>query len=164
MRLVVQRVRSARVRVDQEVVGEIEHGLLVFAGFGAEDVDHRAPRDGLAGSRLWEKMLGKLLGLRIFSDEAGKMNRSVQDADGGILVVSQFTLHADCRKGMRPSFANRAAPPAEAEALYHRLVADLRARARGPVQTGRFGSEMQVELINAGPVTILLDSEEFASS
>lgn len=156
MRLMLQRVSEAAVRVDGETVGAIGPGLLVLVGFGSED------RDDLPGSPLWNKLLDKLLGLRIFSDAQGKMNLNVQDAGGGLLVVSQFTLYADCRKGMRPSFSGFSAPPNRAEQLYDRLVADLRIRHVGPVQTGRFGAEMQVSLINDGPVTIQLDSTDFA--
>ncbi|SKA95994.1 D-tyrosyl-tRNA(Tyr) deacylase [Paucidesulfovibrio gracilis DSM 16080] len=157
MRLLVQRVSRASVDVAGETVGEIGPGLLVLAGFGIED------QDDAPGSPLWDKLLNKLLGLRIFSDENGKMNQSVRDAQGSLLVVSQFTLHADCRKGMRPSFAGFSARPELAETLYHRLVDDLRDRHDGVVATGRFGAEMQVELVNDGPVTILLDSRDFTS-
>jgi D-tyrosyl-tRNA(Tyr) deacylase len=160
VRLLIQRVARASVHVvesgREQLAGEIGPGLLVFAGFGAQDTE------SMPGSPAWNKLLDRLLGLRIFSDEAGKMNRSVADAGGGLLVVSQFTLYADCRKGMRPSFAGFSAPPALAEALYDRLVAQLRARHSGPVATGRFGAEMNVSLVNHGPVTILLDSDDFA--
>ncbi|MGE4292522.1 MAG: D-aminoacyl-tRNA deacylase [Desulfovibrio sp.] len=159
MRLLIQRVAQASVhtpdRDGEELLGEIGPGLLVFAGFGVED------DDALPDSPAWNKLLDRLLGLRIFSDEAGKMNRSVGDAQGGLLIVSQFTLYADCRKGMRPSFAGFSAPPALAETLYDFLVAELRARHSGPVATGRFGAEMRVALVNDGPVTILLDSTDF---
>jgi D-aminoacyl-tRNA deacylase len=139
----LQRVSEARVEVDSAVVGEIGAGLLVL--FCAEPHDTEA---------LAEKMLGKILKLRIFGDEQGKMNRSVQDVGGGLLLVSQFTLAADTRSGNRPGFTG-AANPALGEALYNHFVA--KARAQHPiVQTGRFATEMQVHLVNEGPITIPL--------
>lgn len=139
----VQRVREARVDVAGRTVGAIGHGLLVFVC--AEPVD-----DDAAAQRL----VAKLLKLRIFGDEAGKMNRSVQDVAGGLLIVSQFTLAADTSGGNRPSFT-RAAPPAQGRTLYERVL-EL-ARASGlPVAAGEFGAEMQVHLVNDGPVTIPL--------
>lgn len=139
----LQRVSEARVEVDSAVVGEIGAGLLVL--FCAEPQDTEA---------LAEKMLGKILKLRIFGDEQGKMNRSVQDVGGGLLLVSQFTLAADTRSGNRPGFTG-AANPALGEALYNHFVA--KARAQHPiVQTGRFATEMQVHLVNEGPITIPL--------
>ena len=105
-------------------------------------------------------MLDKLLGLRIFPDEAGRFNRSLDDVQGGLLLVSQFTLYADCRRGRRPSF-DGAMPPVQAEALYNRLVYDLRERLGERLQCGEFGAAMQVEITNWGPVTIMLDSKEF---
>ena len=139
----LQRVSEARVRVDGKVIGEIGAGLLVL--LCAEPSDTEA----LAG-----KMLTKILKLRIFSDEAGKMNRSVQDVGGGLLVVSQFTLAADTSSGNRPGFAG-AAPPALGEALYSYFA--RQALALHPqVATGQFGADMQVELVNDGPVTIPL--------
>lgn len=146
MRLVIQRVRSAEVMVEGAVTGRIGAGLLVLAGFASTDTP-----DQLA----W--MARKLVQLRIFSDDAGQMNRSVLDTGGDVLVVSQFTLLADARKGNRPSYVG-AAPPAVAEPLYRQflaLVAELLGR---PVPTGIFGADMQVSLINDGPVTIVLDS------
>lgn len=145
MRAVVQRVSEARVRVDSEVVGEIRAGLLVFLGVGREDTEKDV--DFLAG---------KIAGLRIFPDEAQKMNLSLLDAGGAMLVVSQFTLHGDCRKGRRPAFI-AAAPPEQAEPLYERFVAQVGKRGV-PVAAGRFGTMMEVELVNDGPVTLLLDS------
>lgn len=145
MRAVVQRVSEARVRVDSEVVGEIRAGLLVFLGVGREDTEKDV--DFLAG---------KIAGLRIFPDEAQKMNLSLLDAGGAMLVVSQFTLHGDCRKGRRPAFI-AAAPPEQAEPLYERFVAQVGKRGV-PVAAGRFGAMMEVELVNDGPVTLLLDS------
>lgn len=145
MRAVVQRVSEARVRVDSEVVGEIRAGLLVFLGVGREDTEKDV--DFLAD---------KTTNLRIFPDEAQKMNLSLPDAGGAMLVVSQFTLHGDCRKGRRPAFID-AAPPELAEPLYERFVAQVGKRGV-PVAAGRFGAMMEVELVNDGPVTLLLDS------
>jgi D-aminoacyl-tRNA deacylase len=144
MRAVVQRVSSARVRVDGRMVGEIGCGLLVYAGVENED----GPSDvAYVG--------GKIRDLRIF-DEAGKMNRSVGEAKGGILLVSQFTLCGDCRRGRRPSF-DGAAPPAVARPLYEDLVRQLRESGL-KVETGEFQARMHVDSVNDGPVTILLDS------
>ena len=145
MRAVLQRVTRASVTVDDQTVGAIDHGLLVLLGAGKDD----GPED-------LDWILRKLLGLRIFADESGRMNLSVQDVGGALLVVSQFTLYGDCRRGRRPSF-DQALEPVQAEALYEEFV--LRARQQGvPVETGRFGAMMQVDLINDGPVTLLLDS------
>lgn len=137
----VQRVREARVEVAGRGVGAIDRGLLVLVC--AE------PGDGEA---VCDRLLDKLLKLRVFADEAGKMNRSVQDVQGGLLLVSQFTLAADTRQGNRPGFS-RAAPPALAERLYDHLLAQARAR-HAPVSAGVFGADMQVHLVNDGPVTI----------
>lgn len=145
MRSVVQRVRRAEVRVDGQAIGSIGPGLLVLVGVGRAD-------DG--GDVDW--MAGKLAGLRIFQDGEGKMNRSVEDMGGALLLVSQFTLHGDCRKGRRPSF-NRARHPDEASPLFDALVASLRARGL-PVETGAFGAMMDVELVNDGPVTLIVES------
>ena len=145
MRAVVQRVSEACVRLDSEVAGEIRSGLLVFLGVGR--VDEEKDADFLAE---------KIAGLRIFPDEAQKMNLSLLDAGGAMLVVSQFTLHGDCRKGRRPAFIS-AAPPDRAEPLYERFIA--RAENLGVrVAAGRFGAMMDVSLVNDGPVTLLLDS------
>ncbi|WP_310392012.1 D-aminoacyl-tRNA deacylase [Hymenobacter sp.] len=146
MRLVVQRVREARVTVEGRVTGQIGPGLLVLAGF--------APADDTT-SLAW--MCRKLVHLRIFGDEHGQMNRSVADTGGQILVVSQFTLLADARKGNRPSYSG-AAPPPVAEPLYQQFVALVAAALGRPVPTGIFGADMQVSLLNDGPVTIVLDS------
>jgi D-tyrosyl-tRNA(Tyr) deacylase len=145
MRSVVQRVSRAAVRVDRQVVGEVGLGLLVLLGVAADD----GPDDAR-----WTA--DKLAQLRVFEDDAGKMNRSVQDVGGGILLVSQFTLLGDARKGNRPSFVG-AAPPDRASALYEDVAALLRARAV-PVAQGVFRAHMEVELVNDGPVTLLLDS------
>jgi D-aminoacyl-tRNA deacylase len=141
MLAVVQRVREAKVVVDGRTIGEIGPGLLVLVC--AERGDGEAQAD---------KLLAKLLKLRIFSDEAGKMNRSVQDVAGGLLLVSQFTLAADTSGGNRPSFTN-AAPPEEGRRLYDYMVQQARA-AHPVVQTGEFAADMQVHLVNDGPVTI----------
>ncbi|WP_210519616.1 D-aminoacyl-tRNA deacylase [Hymenobacter terricola] len=146
MRLVIQRVREAQVAVEGLVTGQIGPGLLVLAGF--------APTDNLA-SLGW--MCRKLVQLRIFGDDNGQMNRSVLDTGGQILVVSQFTLLADARKGNRPSYSG-AAPPLVAEPLYQQFVALVAAELGQPVPTGVFGADMQVSLLNDGPVTIVLDS------
>ncbi len=145
MRVVLQRVSRARVTVDGRVTGEIGRGLLLLVGFTAADRE-----DALA----W--MAEKVRGLRIFPDDAGKMNRSLDEVGGGVLVVSQFTLYGDTRKGWRPSFVD-AAPPERAIPLYERFVALLRAGAPGPVATGEFGAMMDVELVNDGPVTLMLE-------
>ncbi|MFL6214015.1 MAG: D-aminoacyl-tRNA deacylase [Blastocatellia bacterium] len=147
MRAVVQRVTSAKVEVDQQTVGEIDAGLLVLLGVARED--EQADADYLAD---------KIVNLRIFRDEAGKMNGSLADTGGAMLVVSQFTLYGDARKGRRPSYTD-AAEPQKANALYEYFVS--RVRAQGiQVQTGIFQAMMQVHLVNDGPVTILLDSRK----
>jgi D-tyrosyl-tRNA(Tyr) deacylase len=146
MRLVIQRVREASVTVDATITGQIGPGLLVLAGC--------APTDDEA-ALAW--LARKLVNLRIFSDENGQMNRSVLDIGGQVLVVSQFTLLADARKGNRPSYVG-AAPPAVAEPLYERFVALVTQELSRPVPTGIFGADMQVRLLNDGPVTIVLDS------
>lgn len=141
MLAVVQRVREAQVVVEGRTIGAIGQGLLVLVCAERGDTEAQA-----------ERLLGKLLKLRIFSDEAGKMNRSVQDVGGGLLVVSQFTLAADTSGGNRPSFTN-AAPPDEGRRLYEHFVAQARA-AHPVVETGEFAADMQVHLVNDGPVTI----------
>jgi D-tyrosyl-tRNA(Tyr) deacylase len=144
MKLLIQRVSAARVEVDGEVVGSIDQGLLALVGIEPQDDQASIGR-----------ALHKLLGYRVFSDEAGKMNRSLVDVQGGLLLVSQFTLAADTKSGMRPSFSS-AAPPAQGAALFDALVEQ--ARAQHPqVATGRFGANMQVHLVNDGPVTFLLE-------
>jgi D-aminoacyl-tRNA deacylase len=145
MRAVVQRVSRAQVAVDGEIVGEIGRGLLVL--LGVTHADNKADADYLAD---------KIAGLRIFEDGNGKMNLDITAVSGGILVVSQFTLYGDVRRGKRPSFAAAAAPQC-ARQLYEYFVERIRA-AGLPCQTGRFQEMMQVELVNDGPVTILLDS------
>jgi D-tyrosyl-tRNA(Tyr) deacylase len=145
MRAVVQRVSRAQVTVSGEITGKIGAGLLVLLGVGMEDT--RFDADYLAE---------KTIGLRIFEDDDGKMNLSVADIKGALLVVSQFTLYGDVRRGKRPSF-DAAAPPQQARELYEYFVEKIRA-AGLPCETGRFQEMMQVELVNEGPVTILLDS------
>ena len=144
MKLLIQRVRAARVEVEGEVVGAIDQGLLALVGIEPQD-DEQALAKGLQ----------RLLAYRVFSDAAGKMNLSLQDVNGGLLLVSQFTLAADTRSGLRPSFST-AAPPAQGLALFERLV-ELAREQHPQVATGRFGADMQVHLINDGPVTFLLD-------
>lgn len=147
MKLVLQRVSHGAVRVDGQVVGSIDQGLVVLVGIGQGDTQATATR-----------MVDKLLGLRIFADEAGKMNRSVVEVGGGVLMISQFTLYADCRKGRRPSFIQAAAPD-QAKQLYEYCVDCVR-RSGVRTQTGIFAADMQVSLVNDGPVTIVLDSAE----
>jgi D-aminoacyl-tRNA deacylase len=145
MRVVVQRVRQAEVRIDGRVAGRIGVGLLLLVGFRAAD-DEAALR--------W--MAEKVIGLRIFRDDEGRMNRDLAEAGGGVLVVSQFTLYGDVSRGRRPSFVE-AAPPEAAVALYERFIALLRAIAPGDVATGEFGAMMDVSLINDGPVTLVVE-------
>ena len=147
MRAVVQRVSRAKVTVDGWTAGEIGRGLLVLLGVGQQDTEADA-------AYLSEKVVG----LRIFEDEDGKMNRSVRDVSGSVLVVSQFTLYGDVRRGKRPSF-DEAAPPELARQLYELFVGQIQA-AGLRCETGRFQEMMQVELVNEGPVTILLDSSK----
>ena len=145
MRVVLQRVSRARVAVDGATLASIGAGLLLLVGF----------RDGDGEAQLsW--MADKVLGLRIFPDDQGKMNLGLDDAGGDVLVVSQFTLYGDTRKGRRPSFVG-AAPPETAIPLYEAFVEALRCRAPGRVETGEFGALMEVELVNDGPVTLVLD-------
>ena len=147
MKAVVQRVSRARVTVGDEVTGEIGAGLLVLLGVAQGDPPEAE-----------QTLATKIAGLRIFEDEAGKMNLAVGETGGQVLVVSQFTLLADCRKGRRPSFTG-AAPPDEADRRYQGFCELLRAQGL-TVATGRFGASMQVELLNAGPVTIVLDTAD----
>ena len=147
MRAVVQRVRQASVSVGGEVLAAIEEGLLVLLGVGQQDGEEDA-----------RYLADKLVNLRIFEDAEGKMNRSVLETEGSMLVVSQFTLFGDCRKGRRPSFAG-AAEPGRAEELYQELVGEIQ-RKGVPVKTGRFKAMMDVALINNGPVTLLIDSKK----
>lgn len=144
MRAVLQRVRQARVRVGDEVTGEIGRGLLVLLGVAHGDTPEQAR---------W--LAEKVVGLRVFADDEGKMNRDVSEAGGAVLVVSQFTLYGDCRKGRRPSFVDAAAPEA-AIPLYEAFVETVRALGV-PVATGRFGANMSVDLVNEGPVTLIVE-------
>lgn len=145
MKALIQRVKRASVEVDSEIVGSINHGLLALVGVEKHD-----------DATTVEKLLHKLLHYRVFSDADGKMNQNLQQVNGGLLLVSQFTLAADTRKGLRPSFSS-AAPPAQGEELFDLLVS--KARATWPtVATGEFGADMQVSLVNDGPVTFLLES------
>ncbi len=148
MKLVIQRVKEAKVVIDGSVSGEIKQGLLVFLGVGEGDT-----------REMIDKYVDKLLKLRIFADEEGKTNLSVQDVQGDILVVSQFTLYADCKKGNRPSFVKAAAPDLANE-LYEYFKTKV-VECYGRVQSGEFGADMKVELINDGPFTILWDSKEW---
>lgn len=150
MRSVVQRVTRAKVTVGGETVGAIGPGMLVLLGVANDDTDAQAD---------W--MAEKLVGLRIFADDEGKMNRSLLDTGGAMLAVSQFTLLGDCRKGKRPSFVGAAAPE-QAERLYERFIATVRS-AGIEVSTGRFRTDMQVELVNDGPVTLIVESASTAA-
>ena len=144
MRIVIQRVKRASVSVEEKVVGSIQKGFLVLIGVGQGDDEATA-----------DKYMKKLLGLRIFEDENGKTNCSLKDVDGELLLVSQFTLYASCRKGNRPSFT-QAGDPKKAEELYEYMVA--KAREQVPVvETGVFGAEMEVSLVNDGPFTVILE-------
>jgi D-aminoacyl-tRNA deacylase len=145
MRIVLQRVSRAEVRIDGAVCGAIGRGFVLLVGLTATDTTE---------TLAW--MADKVIGLRLFADDEGRMNRSLDEVGGGLLVVSQFTLYGDARKGRRPSFID-AAPPELAVPLYDRFVELLRQRAPGPVETGEFGAMMQVELVNDGPVTLLLE-------
>jgi D-tyrosyl-tRNA(Tyr) deacylase len=147
MRLVIQRVREAWVTVNNGATGSIRTGLLVFLGVSRTDTVEDA-----------NYLAGKLLGLRIFPDEDGKMNRDVREAGGSLLIVSQFTLYGDCRRGRRPSF-DQAAAPEQAQDLYNYFVESLK-RGPVPVETGVFQAMMQVHIVNDGPVTMLIDSAE----
>ncbi|MTV81265.1 D-aminoacyl-tRNA deacylase [Secundilactobacillus folii] len=147
MRIVLQRVASAQVTIDQRVVGQIKQGFLIL--FGAADTD---------GEDELDYYVHKISHLRIFADEAGKMNLSIKDVGGEILSVSQFTLYADTKKGNRPSFTKAGAPD-HAKQIYERFNQKLR-EAGLTVATGEFGADMQVSLVNDGPVTILFDSDE----
>lgn len=145
MKALIQRVKSAQVRVRSEIIGEIGVGWLVFLGVARSD----------SGQEI-NKLVDKILGLRLFPDSDGRFNRSVNDVAGSILVVSQFTLYADCSRGRRPSFTE-AADPDMANKLYEQFITEICSRGL-PVASGQFGADMEVSLINDGPVTIFLDS------
>lgn len=148
MKAVIQRVKYSNVKIDGGIVGACNQGFMILLGVMQGDTKADA-----------DKLIKKVPNLRIFEDENGKMNLSCLDINGEILVVSQFTLCADCSHGRRPSFTN-SAPPQEANALYEYFVQALRDAGVSRVETGEFGADMQVELVNDGPVTIILDSEE----
>ena len=147
MRFVIQRVTEAAVRVDGELLGQIEKGYLVLIGVAESDTEEIA-----------DKMVKKMIGLRIFEDEQGKTNLALKDVGGSLLLVSQFTLYANCKKGNRPSFTE-AGSPGKANALYEYIIKKCRESVER-VETGRFGADMKVSLLNDGPFTIVLDSEK----
>ena len=147
MRFVIQRVKEASVRVEQEVIGEIKKGYLVLIGVAESDTEQIA-----------DKMIKKMIGLRIFEDENGKTNLSLADVGGSLLLVAQFTLYANCKKGNRPSFIEAGAPD-KANELYEYIIRECK-KSVPEVQTGSFGAEMEVSLVNDGPFTILLDSDK----
>ena len=151
MKALIQRVTSAKVTISDDIIGEIGRGWLVLLGVGKTDSGGEIP-----------KLVEKLMDLRLFSDEDGKFNLSVKDVQGEILVVSQFTLYADCRRGRRPGFTD-AADPQTARDLYERFVAELRSQLV-KVATGSFGADMKISLVNDGPVTVMLDSNDFLKS
>ena len=146
MRVVLQRVKRCRVTVSGEISGEIGAGILTFLGVGPEDSNEDV-----------RYLAEKTVHLRIFPDDSGKMNRSLLDIGGGMLIVSQFTLFGDCRKGRRPAFTG-AAPPEKAENLYHAFIEEIE-KFGVTTSTGRFGAMMDVDIVNDGPVTLLLDSK-----
>lgn len=149
MKFLIQRVNSANVKVNNRTVGEIEKGYLVFIGISDSDTKSTA-----------DKMIRKMLGLRIFQDEYGKVNLDLNTVNGQLLLVSQFTLYADCSHGNRPSFIN-AGNPARAKELYEYIISRTKEHV-SKVQTGIFGADMKVSLLNDGPFTIMLDSEDLA--
>ena len=157
MKLLIQRVQNAGVDVNGVPHASIGPGFVVLLGFSAKDA---LPGGAADNAAFRNRMLDKLLGLRVFPDEQGKMNVDIQSHDGEILLISQFTLYADCRKGRRPSF-HLAAPPATAEQFYNLFVRELTERLPGKVRSGCFGADMRVSLTNWGPVTIMLDSDDF---
>ena len=148
MRFLIQVVKNASVTVDDAVIGAIDRGFLVFVGVCDEDTKEIA-----------DKMVRKMANLRIFEDENGKTNLSISDVGGSMLVISQFTLYADCRKGNRPSFI-KAGNPDHAERMYEYIISELKNTYNIPAESGKFGADMKVSLINDGPFTIFLDSDE----
>lgn len=157
MRLVLQRVKEASVAVRGETIAAVGPGLLVLCGFGRED------GPDLPEKNVFAAMIEKMLDLRIFSDAAGKMNLSLRETGGEVLLISQFTLYADCRKGRRPSFTGAAAPEI-ARTLFDRFCEAVEARLPGRVGRGIFGADMDVSLVNQGPVTLVLDSGAFSDT
>ena len=153
MRFLVQRVSEANVAVDGQSIGKIGQGFLVFVGISNADTMNES-------EKIAEKRVKKMLGLRIFSDENGKTNLDLKSVDGQLLIISQFTLYADCRKGNRPSFINAAAP-SKAEALYEYIIEKCRQEIP-VVECGSFGAHMNISLINDGPFTVMLDSNDLA--
>lgn len=153
MRFIVQRVSGASVTVNEEVIGKIATGFLVFVGISAADTTDRE-----LSLKIADKMVKKLVGLRIFRDENGKTNLDLKSVNGGLLMISQFTLYADCRRGNRPSFINAAAPEAANE-LY-RYIVDKCRQEIAVVEEGSFGADMKIALVNDGPFTVVLDSDE----
>lgn len=151
MKAVIQRVKYALVKVDDVEIGKCNQGFLILLGVANEDSEKDV-----------EALVNKITKLRVFEDEEGKMNLSIQDVGGEMLIISQFTLYADCRKGNRPSFIN-AAPPAVSKPLYEMFVEKIR-NAGIPAQCGEFGADMKVELLNDGPVTIVLESGELVKN
>lgn len=147
MKFVIQRVTHAEVEVEQEIIGSIQNGYLVLIGIAEDDNEEIA-----------DKLVKKLLGLRIFADENGKTNLSLKDVNGSLLLISQFTLYANCRKGNRPSFVN-AGNPEKANELYEYIIEKCRDEVPD-VQTGSFGADMKITLLNDGPFTIILDSKD----
>lgn len=148
MKLIIQRTTEASITINGEFGGQIEKGFVVLIGVCNDDTKEVA-----------DKMLKKMLGLRIFEDENGKTNLSLNDVSGQLMVVSQFTLYADCKKGNRPSFAN-AGSPAHAEEIYDYVIDQIKSNYSGKLVTGSFGADMKISLVNDGPFTIILDSKE----
>lgn len=148
MRAVIQRVSEASVTVNQEVIGQIKIGFLILLGIEENDTEEDA-----------EWLAGKIVNMRIFSDEAGLMNKALKEVAGNILLISQFTLHAGTKKGNRPSFI-RSARPEKAIPLYEFMIAELEGRLGNKIETGVFGTDMRVRLVNDGPVTIIMDSKD----
>lgn len=147
MKFVIQRVQNANVKVDGNIIGEIGKGFMVLIGIASSD-----------NKEIADKLIKKMIGLRIFEDENGKTNLSLEQVDGSLLLISQFTLYADCRKGNRPSFINAGAPDMASE-LYDYIIDECKKTVKN-VQTGSFGADMKVSLLNDGPFTIILDSNE----
>ena len=148
MRAVIQRVLNASVTVNDKIIGQTSLGLLILLG-----IEHNDTEEDVI------KLAKKIVSLRIFSDDEGKMNLNVDSVDGGLLIISQFTLHASTKKGTRPSFI-RAAHPDLAIPLYERFISECRSISNAPVETGEFGADMSVSLVNSGPVTIIIDTKD----